>query len=85
MNHSNVMKASCEWPHRSTCGKGGACAQLAAVAEHICPDLHQGAKQSKTREIPINVPVNAMVPPVKQCRGVHHRFLMPLCLLLQKV
>jgi hypothetical protein len=66
------MQASDERPHRSNRGQGGARAQLAAVAELIRPDLHPGAKRSKTKtkDIPTNVPVNAMAPPAKQSRKV---------------
>ena len=28
-------------------------------------------KQTKTKDIPDNVPINAMAPPEKQCQGVH--------------
>ena len=70
---SNVQ-ASGERPLRSTHGKGGAHAQLAAVAECIRPDLNQGAKHSKTKEIPNNVPVNFMAPPEKKRQGVFCRF-----------
>jgi hypothetical protein len=72
------VQASDERPHRSTCGQGGAHAQLAAVAELIRPDLKpgakQGAKRSRTKEIPTNVPVNAMAPPLKQSRWVYFHF-----------
>jgi hypothetical protein len=64
------MQASDERPQRSTRGQGGARAQLAAVAERIRPDLNPGAKRSRMKEIPTNVLVNAMAPPVKQSRRV---------------
>lgn len=64
-------QASDERPHRSTRGQGGVLAQLAAVGERIRPDLNRGTKQSRTKEIPTNVPVNAMAPPAKQSRGVY--------------
>ena len=62
------MQASDERPYRTTCGQGGAHAQLATVGELIRPDLNPlaGEKQSKTKAIPTNVPVNAMAPPAKQ-------------------
>ena len=58
-------------PHRSTHGQGGAFAQLAVAAERIQPDLNPAAmKRTKTKDIPDNVPINAMAPLEKQCRGV---------------
>jgi hypothetical protein len=57
-------------PFRSTRGKGGARAQLAAVAELIRPDLNQGTKRSRTKEIPMDVPANPMAPPAKKRQGV---------------
>lgn len=56
-------------PFRSTRGKGGAVAQLAAVAELIRPDLGQGTKRSRTKEIPMDVPANPMAP-AKKRQGV---------------
>jgi hypothetical protein len=41
------------------------------------------AKQSRTKEIPKDVPVNAMAPPEKQRRGVHRKFSFSLYLLMQ--
>lgn len=73
-----TLQAPDERPHRSTRGQGGAVAQLAAAAERIRPDLtgNLGAKKSKTRtkDIPTNVPANAMAPPAKQSRKVHFNF-----------
>lgn len=58
-------------PLRSNRGKGGASAQLAAFGELIRPDLHKATgKRPRTTNIPTNVPLNAMAPPAKQCRGV---------------
>ena len=55
-------------PHCSNHGQGGALEQLAVVAKCICPDLDPDqVKQSKTKVIPTNVPINAMAPPEKQC------------------
>lgn len=54
-------------------GKGGARAQLAAVAELIRPDLNTSkTAKPQTKDIPKTVPVNAMAPPAKQRRGVSH-------------
>ena len=60
---------SCELKRkvRLNCGKGGACAQLAAVAELIWPDLNTSkTAKPQTKDIPKTVPVNAMAPLVKQ-------------------
>jgi hypothetical protein len=65
-----------ERPQRSTRGKGGARAQLAAVADRIRPDLNQGVKRSRTMDISNDVPVNSMAPPAKQHR-VNCRFSLP--------
>ena len=75
---SSAEATSDERPHRSTRGQGGAHAQLAAVADLIRPDLKPGPKagpkRPRTKEIPPNVPVNAMAPPVKQTRKVNFYF-----------
>ena len=63
--HSN-LHTSDKQPQHSNHGKGGVCEQLAAVAKQIHPDLNPGAKQSRTKEIPDNVLVNAMAPPAKK-------------------
>lgn len=73
--YSPLLQASDERPHRSTRGQGGARAQLDAVGELIRPDLKPKAKRTKTKEIPSNVPVNAMAPPAKQSRGVCFYFV----------
>lgn len=59
-----------ERPQRSTRGKGGARAQLAAAADRIRPDLIQGVKRSRTKQIPSDLPVNTMAPGAKKQRGV---------------
>ena len=72
-----------ERPHHSNCGQGGALAQLAAVAEWIHPDLNPDkVKQSKTKAIPTDMPINAMAPPEKQHRGLCHKVLFFLYLLM---
>lgn len=67
--HSNLLG---ERPQRSTRGKGGARAQLEAVANLIRPDLtgSSGVKRPRTKEIPKDVPVNSMAPQTKRRRGV---------------
>jgi hypothetical protein len=74
-----AMEASgaSERPIRSTRGKGGARAQLASVADRIRPDLNPGAKRSRTKEVPQDVPVNAMAPPPAKRRKVNSRFQLP--------
>ena len=58
-------------PHRSTRGQGGTFAQLAVVTESIQSDLNPAAvKRTKMKDIPDNVPINAMAPPEKQRQGV---------------
>lgn len=69
-NELKLIQASGERPQRSTRGKGGARAQLASVAERIRPDLNPGVKRPRTKDIPTDVPLNAMAPPTKHRRGV---------------
>lgn len=59
-------------PKRSSHGKGGVVARLEVISDQIHPDLRQGVvtRSNKTREIPTEVPVNDMAPPIQQQRGV---------------
>lgn len=84
-NVSKLIQVSGERPQRSTRGKGGARAQLAAVADLIRPDLNPGVKRPKTKEIPKDVPFNAMAPPTKRRRGVYSRFSLLRSLLIREI
>ena len=65
---SNTFSANTR-PLRSNCGKGGAVAQLQAVAKSICADT---TRKKITTNILKDVPLNAMALPEK---GVHKYFL----------
>ena len=58
---SNTFSANTR-PLHSTCGKGGAIAQLQAIAELICTDV---ARKKATTNVLKDIPLNAMAPAEK--------------------